>query len=56
MKYIHTKKLSLDDKWDSPLRKVFSEDVADKLIGTINPQENDVIFVAFGNKKECVSG
>lgn len=55
VKCVHAKKLSLDDKWDSSLRKALNEDVTDKLVGAINLEENDTLFVAVGSKRECVS-
>lgn len=47
-------KVSPEPKWDSPLRKVFGEETTERLIETIRPEENDVIFLAFGDKQQSV--
>lgn len=42
-------------KWDSALRKRFGDKASDDFLRSIDLKENDVLFAAFGNKKQSVS-
>lgn len=43
-------------KWDSALRKRFGDGASEDFLRAVNLQENDVLFLAFGDKKQSVSG
>lgn len=48
-------KCSSQTKWDSALRKHFGDEKTEKFLKSLCVQESDVLFVAFGNKKQSVS-
>lgn len=52
--FIQTKFSSIT-KLDGLLKKCWGDETADNFLNSVNLQENDVLFIAYGNKQQSVS-